>query len=1187
MGKDMSKTNGGNRRRSIERLDERFEFEGDAVAVTDHPILRSALYNVTERRTGAERGLRVWRKTGTSADQDLRQLWEHERRQIQRLMATAGASDLIVRVLYFVEDDEEFGAVLEHAGQALSRLTQRADSYHWVRNLAVARNRIMLWRNLARVGKAIGLLHAQGMIHGRLGPSVVMTDGGRIPDFKLTGFEWSLWLAAPSPTTERAGPPRLGHRGAPYSFATDWQAFGLMTADLLGLTIHTDGGVRARHESAEPTPGEIALIRQLVSPSRSEMLAASSVARSIEDIIAELERQGAVRSGTFLLLLPDTSGLGAAVATATGGGVAADDHEGCIAWAQADLAGGVIFLAPEGDGDNLPTYLATQAMRYELRPSQSRGENPTWQIAYCPAARLRNEELVLRGRYESHTVTQPVQVHGTPRSAREALARLGPAALDWEVFLRQSVVEGEDTREDVQHALVLVQVVEAVYRGLDALPVEILEVLNDTSHPTVVIRAKSNNDRDTDARVLNLPQTAEAMRRILVEEHRAGEEGWTLGTTSALGAPLQGDTHAAFIREVMHHGRVAYEFRLDEALDRQNRLILRPRQESGTQQVVQRRLKAIRALAEQPELADFLLDPWVARKSAESDLEEDEVLAKLDMAKREALERFSSTSPAHFVVGPPGVGKTTLATEVVRRRLAKGGATRLFLTAQGHDALDNLQASVERTVQAMSSYRPIIVRAPSERRLRGAGDPRSHVAELLGCLVASPAVARLPPPVLARVEELAAASSAVADDGAVADRARAGLRSTDELVTEAADIVLATTNSALVDRLLEEKANFDTVIVEEAAKATGPELAGVLQLSGRRLLIGDHNQLPPFDAVALEGVLLNHSLTTTVVSAAERVAGGLFPAGELDALRKAGATAARMERIRGLAYRLVQFFKTVAQGDETRLAANPDHRQLASLLDEQRRMHPAIAELVSKAFYGGRLKTAPDREEAAYAATLPFICASPLPPSPLVVVDFPHVQATGREQPMERERRRWHNPSEAEAVVKALRLVSPSSDVVHPTLAVLSPYQAQVELLDTRITEARQRGLLPGLDGFLPARAGLGFVGTVDSFQGAEADLVVVSLVRNNPRSGFSALGFLRDPRRMNVLLSRARMKLILVTSLHFLDLATSDVDVGQATDLVFLRRLLASIQDMTERVGPDKVRFAAVVSATDLGGRR
>lgn len=73
------------------------------------------------------------------------------------------------------------------------------------------------------------------------------------------------------------------------------------------------------------------------------------------------------------------------------------------------------------------------------------------------------------------------------------------------------------------------------------------------------------------------------------------------------------------------------------------------------------------------------------------------------------------------------------------------------------------------------------------------------------------------------------------------------------------------------------------------------------------------------------------------------------------------------------------------------------------------------------------------------------------------------------------------------------------------------------------------------LAGFQPAPNASGFTSTVDSFQGSEADLVVVSLVRNNDHVGRAALGILRDRRRMNVLLSRAKWQLVIVGSLQFL----------------------------------------------------
>ena len=107
-------------------------------------------------------------------------------------------------------------------------------------------------------------------------------------------------------------------------------------------------------------------------------------------------------------------------------------------------------------------------------------------------------------------------------------------------------------------------------------------------------------------------------------------------------------------------------------------------------------------------------------------------------------------------------------------------------------------------------------------------------------------------------------------------------------------------------------------------------------------------------------------------------------------------------------------------------------------------------------------------------------------------------------------------------------------DGKHPTLAVLSPYNEQTGRLDLAITE-RLDGELSNLAGFRTAPNAGGFASTVDSFQGSEADLVVVSLVRNNDHVGRQALGILRDRRRMNVLLSRAKWQLVIVGSLEFL----------------------------------------------------
>ena len=670
--------------------------------------------------------LRIWRKTGTSADRDLRQLWEHERRQVQRLMSTAGADDLVVSVMEFVEDDQEFGVVLEDAGMPLSRMRERADRHHWLLHLSAPASRVVLWRNLARTAQALGLLHAQGIIHGRVLPTAIMTSGGRVPDFKLTGFEWSLWFAAPSSGHGHAGIP-AGRGGAPAacSFATDWAALGAIAAELLGLTTQPGAVPVPRDDAVEPTLSESGLLRRLLRPTRTEALDATSIVAAISGIAAELERSGSVRTGVHLLSVPDTSRLGEAVSRATAGEVEADDHVACVEWAQADLAGGATLLAPAGGVADKPAFLMTKALRYELRQSQAYGEEPTWRIAYSPNVRLRDDAGAPTWPIETCVVGQRIQVVGLPRQAREMRDRLGPAALDWEPLVRPRPASEPDARADVRHALVLIQLIEAVSRSLDSLPVEFISSSRASGGTRLVLRAKLDNDRDPVARALGLPDTAEALRRILVEEQREGEEGWSLSQSPALGGPRGGDERAIFVGEAAHRGVTGYEFGVDGDVPTDRPHFLRSRQDAGSQQVIARRLRAIRMLAEQPGLAGFLHDPWAARRSLPGASEEDASPAGLDKAKQDALHRFETTGPAHLVVGPPGVGKTRLATEVIRRRLAAEGNARMLLTSQGHDALDNLQAAVRGAAASLPSASPIIVRAPSRARSDGVRSPTS------------------------------------------------------------------------------------------------------------------------------------------------------------------------------------------------------------------------------------------------------------------------------------------------------------------------------------------------------------------------------------------------------------------------------------------------------------------------------
>ena len=166
------------RRRPLKPLDERFAFTGDGARMELRPALRPVLYEVEDREAGGEFCLKLWRKTGTSADAELRELWRHEMRHVQRVMSHGSALGFVVNIVEFVEDDSDFGVLMERAGRPLNHLMSRANQKHWLRQLSISAHRARFWRNVRRLVVALGAVHAQGLVHGAINEEACFTEGG-------------------------------------------------------------------------------------------------------------------------------------------------------------------------------------------------------------------------------------------------------------------------------------------------------------------------------------------------------------------------------------------------------------------------------------------------------------------------------------------------------------------------------------------------------------------------------------------------------------------------------------------------------------------------------------------------------------------------------------------------------------------------------------------------------------------------------------------------------------------------------------------------------------------------------------------------------------------------------------------------------------------------------------------------
>lgn len=1185
-------------KRSQPPLDKRFTFLGDGIPVGDRKALRSAYFGVLDTASGFERNLKLWRKTGHAVDDDLRQLWLHEMRQVQRVMSYAGAREVIVDILEFVEDSDEFGVLLEHAGQPLTAKLLHLPRQHWLKNLGAPRARALFWRNVRRLVDALGIVHAQGLVHGGITTDSVMTEAAEEPDFQLTGFEWSLWLTADRADRAHARLNAGGeaNRAGCYSFAEDWRALGHVVAKCLDATIRTSGEVQSAGKSETPialSTSERVLLKRLVAPTRLDNLDAISIGRAIDDIITDVARTGSSRAGTFILRFAQNSGLADAVYEATTGQIPIDEYPAQLDWVRADLDEGRTLLVQRGfDPARDRLLLVTANMTYLLAPMWDQGA-AIWDVAVCVHVEPRQDALKI-GDSDEHELVQPIEVATGVRHAVDIRARLGPDALDWSAFGNPQTAAGKPDRVNrIRQSLLLIQVIEAVVKALEVYPIEILAKERSGGRRYVILRAQPSNERDRFARKLTLTDTASALKRLFQDDHRDAESKWRISQAASLGASRQNDIVAAFMDLAEHRGRHGYRFEVDEDLPADGPFFLRTERDAGTEGVISRRLRNIKALTTRVDLAEMLDDPWRVRRGSRETIDakqqEDTFFQDLDVPKRSALLGLWSTLPSYFVVGPPGVGKTRLATETVRRRFHDDRSTRLLITAQGHDALDHLQAEIKKTLGQNKLDDVIIVRSTApDRRVASDEDLHTRAVDYLRLLSESVLTRDAPGPLRERIHSLATAAGRLKRSKDAVDKEdRVALNAVSSLILDAANVVISTANSGDVERLVEAREQFDWVIVEEAAKATGPELAGPLMLSGRRLLIGDHHQLPPFEADRLVNILRNHELVAKAIEMADQYVGPLMRDGEIAELEQIARDDGEIRDVADIALRLFEPFRSVVTEDERRSLANPGHRAVSSTLTEQRRMDPAIARIVSDAFYNGDLKTYEGRAHAAQTEEPPFSVVSPLPSSPVLVVDFKHVSATGHGAHAEAARPRWHNPGEVRAVCDVLRHVRAKPNGKPPTLAVLSFYNAQVDRLSERIDAHIKTGELSHLTDFRSVMHGGKWVSTVDGFQGNEADLIILSLVRNNPGTGTRALGFLRDKRRMNVALSRAKSKLVIVGSLAFLTEAVRGVnpDAG-AHDLSFLTTMVETIGELERREHREGVPCAKRIAPADLVGK-
>lgn len=189
------------------------------------------------------------------------------------------------------------------------------------------------------------------------------------------------------------------------------------------------------------------------------------------------------------------------------------------------------------------------------------------------------------------------------------------------------------------------------------------------------------------------------------------------------------------------------------------------------------------------------------------------------------------------------------------------------------------------------------------------------------------------------------------------------------------------------------------------------------------------------------------------------------------------------------------------------------HRQpiTATMLEVQYRMPAAIMGFSNEWFYKGKLQAAENTLSHALGEDEP-------------VLEWIDTAGSGYTDQQEAESLSTFNPDEARFACTYLndtmkRIGFAKFRQENWTIGLIAPYSAQVRMIRHLIFETFE---YPNLKAF----ADWITIDTVDGFQGQERDLMLISLTRSNEKG---EIGFLSDERRMNVALTRAKRKLILI----------------------------------------------------------
>jgi len=404
------------------------------------------------------------------------------------------------------------------------------------------------------------------------------------------------------------------------------------------------------------------------------------------------------------------------------------------------------------------------------------------------------------------------------------------------------------------------------------------------------------------------------------------------------------------------------------------------------------------------------------------------------------------TNRLTLIQGPPGTGKTYTAVHILQGWV-KNSSAPILAVAESNVAVDNmLEGLLSLGINAVRLGQPVKVRESLRESTIDAKMQNHRLRRDLDVILElNEDLARRIPGMKGKDKGLAHRDL----KNGWKDARRIEQQMKDDILDKA-DVICATCIGS--GHIVLDGRRFPRVLIDEATQATEPAtLVPIVRGCRQLVLVGDHKQLPP-----------------TVIS----------------------TRAEEMGLKKSLFERLIE------------LGVN------STMLLEQYRMHPCIAEFPSRQSYDGLLKNGVTSENR-------------IAPTGIIWPDFDNPVAFLPVEGGEIVSADGHskaNPTEAGWVLRMVDSLLAGEDISPDDIGVITPYNGQVRAIHDLMESSgglENNGKWNGIE-----------VRSVDGYQGREKEVIVFSAVRSNPEGN---VGFLNDSRRLNVALTRAKRGLIVI----------------------------------------------------------